>query len=162
MTHVLLFGKLVPVLSLIAQDLCWGYSTSGMITGLAAPQPASLSKTSTHDATCYRLRGRTARARQPLPCQGSEPGCQALAGLVKSLPELMIDELAGVDDGEIGHVGELSQAHASGPVDVAEDDLLLWAVQCAPGLDPALERAADAGVKLGMATDDLPEKDHGT
>ncbi|SCZ01032.1 hypothetical protein SAMN02927923_03400 [Microvirga guangxiensis] len=49
----------------------------------------------------------------------------------------------------------------AGLVHLAEDDLLLRAVQGAPGADTTLEGAADAGAELGMATDDLLEESDG-
>ncbi len=42
-------------------------------------------------------------------------------------------------------------------VRLAEDDVLLLAMHRAPGADPALQRAADAGAEFGMAPDDLLE-----
>ena len=75
--------------------------------------------------------------------------------------EPVVERLAGDGDGKIAHVGEVGQAHAPGLVDLAEDDLLLGTVQGAPGSDPALEGAADAGAELGMAADDLLEEGDG-
>ena len=75
--------------------------------------------------------------------------------------EPMIERLAGDGDGEFGHVGEVGQAHAPGLVHLAEDDLLLGTMQGAPGSDPALEGAADAGAEFGMAADDLLEESDG-
>ena len=42
--------------------------------------------------------------------------------------EPVIERLTGDGDGKIGHVGEVGQAHASGLVHLAEDDLLLGAM----------------------------------
>ena len=71
--------------------------------------------------------------------------------------EPVIERDAGDRDAEIGHVGEVGQPGAAGLVRLAEDDVLLLAVHGAPGADPALQGAADAGAEIGMATDDLLE-----
>ena len=63
----------------------------------------------------------------------------------------MIQRDAGDADAEIGHVGEVRQSHPAGLVDLPEDDLLLWAMDGAPGANPALHRAPDARSEIGMA-----------
>ena len=45
----------------------------------------------------------------------------------------------------------------AGLMRLAEDDVLLRAVQRPPGADAPLQRAADAGAELGMAAEDLLE-----
>jgi len=62
----------------------------------------------------------------------------------------VIQRDAGDADAEIGHVGEVRQSHPAGLVDLPEDDLLLRAMNGAPGADAALHRAPDAGVEIGM------------
>jgi hypothetical protein len=73
----------------------------------------------------------------------------------------VIEGLTCDGHGEIAHGGEVGQAHASGLVHLAEDDLLLGAVEGAPGPDPALESAADAGAEFRMAADHLLEEGDG-
>ena len=75
--------------------------------------------------------------------------------------EPVIEGLAGDGDGQIGHVGEVGQAHPAGLVHLPEDDLLLGAMERPPGSDAPLQGAADAGAELGMAADDLLEDGDG-
>lgn len=71
--------------------------------------------------------------------------------------EPVIEWLAGDRDAGGGHVSEIRQSHAPGYVKLPEDDLLFLAMDGAPGSDPALDRAANAGSKLGMTPDHLVE-----
>ncbi len=71
--------------------------------------------------------------------------------------EPVVEPDADDRDAEIGHVGEVGQPGAPGFMRLAEDDILLFAMKCPPGADPALQGAADAGAEIGMAPDDLLE-----
>lgn len=67
-------------------------------------------------------------------------------------------------DGDAGglHVGEVRQADPPRLMGLAEDDLLLRAVQRPPGPDAALQGAPDAGIELGVTPDHLLEQGNGT
>ena len=56
--------------------------------------------------------------------------------------ETVIERRAGDRDGEIAHIGEVGQAHTPRLVDLAENDLLLRAVDGTPGADPTLQGPA--------------------
>jgi hypothetical protein len=71
--------------------------------------------------------------------------------------EPVIESNACDRDSGAGHVGEIRQSHASGDVDLPEDDLLLFAMDGAPGADTPLNRAANASAKFGMTPDNLIE-----
>lgn len=71
--------------------------------------------------------------------------------------ETMVERYARDRDTQFAHVGEVGQAALTGFVGLAEDDLLLLAVDRPPGPDPALQRATDAGAELGMASEQLLE-----
>ena len=62
--------------------------------------------------------------------------------------EPVIERRAGDGDAEIAHVGEVRQPEPTGLMGLAEDHLLLRAMQRPPGADAALQRAADAGAEL--------------
>ena len=63
-------------------------------------------------------------------------------------------------DGQIVHVGEVGEPQTAGPVDLAEDHLLLRAIQRTPGPDPPLQRSADHWGELGVAPHQLLEDRH--
>ena len=65
--------------------------------------------------------------------------------------EAMIERHARDGDAQFAHVGEVRQADLTHFVGLTEDDFLLLAVDCSPGPDPALQRAADAISKLRVA-----------
>ena len=71
--------------------------------------------------------------------------------------EAMIERRSGNGDPQLAHVGEVGQADLAGLVGLAEDDLLLLAVDHPPGADPALQRAADSGPKFRVPSQDLLE-----
>ena len=71
--------------------------------------------------------------------------------------EPVVEELAGHADAEVGRVGEVREPHPTRLVGLAEDDVLVRAVDRAPRADAPLERAADAGAEGGMASQDLLE-----
>ena len=76
--------------------------------------------------------------------------------------EPVIEGLAGDRDAEVGHVGEVREAEAARLVGLAEDDVLLGAVDGPPGADAPLEGPADAGAEIGVAAQDLLEDRHGS
>jgi len=65
--------------------------------------------------------------------------------------EAMIERHARDGDPGLAHLGEVGQADLAGLVSLAEDDLLLLAVNRPPGADPALQRAADSSPELRVA-----------
>ena len=71
--------------------------------------------------------------------------------------EPVIERNAGNDDGEIGHIGEVRQPHPARLMVLAEDNLLLLAVQRPPVADTPLQRSADPGAEIGMAAQHLLE-----
>lgn len=66
--------------------------------------------------------------------------------------EPVSERLTGDGDAEVVGVGEVRQRLASGLVDLAEDDLLLGAMQRLPGADAAFQGAAGLlPIALGVA-----------
>src|SRR5580700_3737856 len=57
----------------------------------------------------------------------------------------------------IAHVGEIGKPQPARGMLLPEDDVLLGPVQRPPGTDAPLQRAANTGADLGMATPDLVE-----
>src|ERR1700745_4213913 len=72
----------------------------------------------------------------------------------------MIQRHTGDADAVIAHVGEIGKAHPARRVLLPEDDVLLGPVQCPPGTDAPLQRAANTDADLGMAAPDLVENAH--
>ena len=71
--------------------------------------------------------------------------------------ETVVERRAGDGDGEIAHLGEVGQTHTPRFVDLAKDDLLVRAVDGAPGADPTLQGPAHTRAELGMAPQNLLE-----
>ena len=71
--------------------------------------------------------------------------------------ETVVERRAGDGDGEIAHLGEVGQTHAPRFVDLAKDDLLVRAMDGAPGADPTLQGPAHARAELGIAPQNLLE-----
>ncbi len=74
--------------------------------------------------------------------------------------EPVIERLAGNGDAEAGHIGEIRQPEMARPVGLAKDNLLLLAVNGAPGADAPLQRAAHPLVQFGMSPRHLLENGH--
>jgi hypothetical protein len=75
--------------------------------------------------------------------------------------EAVIERHAGDGDPKLAHIGEVGQADLVHFVGLAEDDLLLLAVDRPPGADPALQGTTDAGAEFRMASEHLLEDRHG-
>ncbi len=71
--------------------------------------------------------------------------------------EAVIERHAGDADAEIAHIGEIGQPHPARRMLLPENDVTIRAVECSPAANAPLQRAADAGTDLGMATTDLLE-----
>jgi hypothetical protein len=71
--------------------------------------------------------------------------------------EAMIERRSGNADTQLTHVGEVGKAGLAGFVGLAEDDLLLLAMNGPPGADPALQGAADSSPDFRVATQHLLE-----
>src|SRR5215472_15412655 len=71
--------------------------------------------------------------------------------------EPVIQRHTGDADAVIAHVGEIGKPHPARRVLLPEDDVLLGPVQCPPGTDAPLQRAANTDADLGMATPNLVE-----
>ena len=71
--------------------------------------------------------------------------------------EAVIEAHAGDAHPGLAHVGEVGQAEPARHMKLAEDDVLVGAVDGAPGADAALERAPYSGAEFGMAPADLFE-----
>src|SRR5215472_6491223 len=69
--------------------------------------------------------------------------------------EPVIQRHTGDADAVIAHVGEIRKPHPARRVLLPEDDVLLGPVQCPPGTDAPLQRAANTDADLGMATPNL-------
>ena len=65
--------------------------------------------------------------------------------------EPVIEPLPGDGDAQVGHVGEIRQTHPAGLMDLAEDDLLVRAMQRPPGTDAPLQGAARTRGQVRMA-----------
>src|ERR1700757_136838 len=74
--------------------------------------------------------------------------------------EPVIQRHTGDIDPVIAHVGEIGKSQPSWRMLLPEDDVLLGPVQCPPGTDAPLQRAANTHADLGMATPDLVENGH--
>ncbi len=74
--------------------------------------------------------------------------------------EPVIQRHTGDADAVIAHVGEIGKPQPTRRVLLPEDDVLLGPVQRPPGTDAPLQRAANTGADLGMATPDLVENGH--
>jgi hypothetical protein len=82
-----------------------------------------------------------------------------------SQPEVikpMDQRLACDGDAQIGHVGEIRQAHATGLLNLTENDLPLGAVQGPPMADATFKGPPDSLAKFRVATKNLPENCHGS
>ena len=71
--------------------------------------------------------------------------------------EPMVERNAGDSDGEIRHISEVRQSHPARLVGLAEDNLLLLAMDRPPVADPSLERPPYPGAEIGMAAQHLLE-----
>ena len=76
--------------------------------------------------------------------------------------EPMIEPLTGDRDGQLGHIGEIRQAHPAGLLNLAEDYLLFGTMQGAPRADAAFQGAAGTFGQIGMAPRYLLEDRHRT
>ena len=65
--------------------------------------------------------------------------------------ELAIEDLAGDGDAEIGHLGEVRQAHPARRMLLAKDDLPIRPVHRPPRPDAALEGPPRSGAEVWMA-----------
>jgi len=74
--------------------------------------------------------------------------------------EAMVERLAGDGDSEAGHVGEIRQSEAAGPMGLAEDDLPLLAMDGPPGANAPRQRAAHTLAQLGVPPHHLLEDRH--
>jgi len=93
---------------------------------------------------------------EAFPAEDDMRVLEARVGEAKVI-EPVVEHDAGDRDAEVGHIGEVGQAHAPRLMGLAKNDVLLLAMHGPPGADPALEGAADAGAEIGMAPDDLLE-----
>src|SRR3990172_2205034 len=75
--------------------------------------------------------------------------------------EPVSERTAGYDHPEIAHVGEVGQPHAPRWMLLAEDHVLLGAVERAPVPNAPLQRPAHAFTQLWMTPDHLAEHGHG-
>ena len=57
----------------------------------------------------------------------------------------MFEALAADDGAEIADIGEIGQAHAAGPLDLAKHDVLVGAMQGFPFRHAPLQRAPEEG-----------------
>lgn len=71
--------------------------------------------------------------------------------------ETVVERLPGDGDAGAAHVGEIRQAYAAGPVHLPEDNLLLLAMDGAPGSDATLDRAANGVAQFGVTAQHLLE-----
>jgi hypothetical protein len=71
--------------------------------------------------------------------------------------EPMHESGAGDRHTELADVGEVGQSLQTGRVLLAENHVLVRAVQSSPHPDPPLQRAANAVSQLGVTTHELPE-----
>src|SRR6201993_5208859 len=74
--------------------------------------------------------------------------------------EPVIQRHTGNTDAVIAHVGEIGKPHLARRVLPPEDEVLLGPVERPPGTGAPLQRAANPGVDLRMATADLVEYGH--
>ena len=63
----------------------------------------------------------------------------------------MIEPVAGDGDAQYGHIGEIRQTHPARLMDLAEDDLLVSAMQRPPGSDAAFQGAPDSFGQIDVA-----------
>ena len=75
--------------------------------------------------------------------------------------EPMVQNLVGNRDAECGHVGEIRKPQPAGFLHLAEDDVLLLAMNGAPGPNATLKRAPYALTQIRMTPDQLLENSHG-
>ena len=72
----------------------------------------------------------------------------------------MGQRLASNGDAKIGHVGEIGQTHATGLLNLAENDLPLGPVQGPPVADTTFEGPPDALAKFRVAAQNFREDGH--
>jgi hypothetical protein len=72
----------------------------------------------------------------------------------------VIEPFSGDGDAQIGHVGEIRQAHPARLMDLPEYDLPVRAMQRPPGTDAPLQGAARTGGQIRMASLHLVENRH--
>src|SRR6204780_584847 len=71
-----------------------------------------------------------------------------------------IKDLAGDGDAEIGHLGEVRQAHPARRMLLAKDDLPIRAVHRPPSPDAALEGSPRSGAQVWMAAEEFLHDRH--
>ena len=71
--------------------------------------------------------------------------------------EPVIERHTGDADAMIAHVGKIGQPEPARRVVLPEDDVLLGAIERAPGTNAPLQSAAHAGADLRVAAPDLVE-----
>ena len=112
----------------------FGYRVMGQMLGLPSAMPP-------HVPFGER---REALAAEHHPGMGEARPGQA------EVVEHVIERPSGDGHAKRAHMGEVGQAALAGLVLLAEDHLPIGAVGGAPGADPPLQRAPDAGIEVGV------------
>jgi hypothetical protein len=135
----------------------------GQVLGRVAPEVAEGGREAVAAVLARRAAERPERVLQALGQRHMALTAEHDMGVLETRagqPEVVqpvLERLAGDGDAEVAHVGEVRQAEPAGLVQLAEEHLLLRAVQRPPAADPALEGAADAAAELGVAAQHLLE-----